>query len=435
LRILITNNTLSGRAGSELYVRDIATGLLKRGHTPIAFSTILGGVAREIRALTIPVIDNLDALATPPDIIHGQHHLETMMAMLRFPDTPAVYFCHGWLPWEETAPHFPRILRYIAVDHTCRDRLVFEDGIPEDRIRVVLNFADLERFRPRGPLPSQPARALLFSNDANEQTLRVVREACQHRGIALDVMGVGSGKACAEPESVLGGYDLVFAKARSAIEAMAVGAAVVLCGTSAVGKMVTTHELDRLRLLNFGIRSLEEPLSVAAVEREICRYDARDATRVAERIRSMAGRDAVVEDMLALYQEVIDEFKRAERDTESELRAASAYLKWLAPRLKENERVKGERDWIQREHDRLGSRLSACEEQANTLQEIGAHQIIEGERTADALTRELADKQEQLNRITGTLGWRLLSFYGPIKYRFVLPAYRRLQNLRRGQDP
>src|SRR2546430_4332475 len=32
-------------------------------------------------------------------------------------------FCHGWLPWEETPPHFPRILRYVAVDHTCRDRL------------------------------------------------------------------------------------------------------------------------------------------------------------------------------------------------------------------------------------------------------------------------------------------------------------------------
>ena len=122
MRVLITNNTLAVRAGSELYVRDLATALLDRGITPIAYSTQLGDVAEELRRATVPVIDDLDALATPPDLIHGQHHLETMTALLRFPGVPAIYFCHGWLPWEEMPPRFPRILRYIAVDHTCRDR-------------------------------------------------------------------------------------------------------------------------------------------------------------------------------------------------------------------------------------------------------------------------------------------------------------------------
>jgi len=107
MRILITNNTLDFRSGSELYVRDLAIALLKRGHIPIAYSTKLGDIAQEIRAATVPVIDNLDALAAPPDVIHGHHHLDTMTALLRFPGVPAVYFCHGWLPWEETPPRFP----------------------------------------------------------------------------------------------------------------------------------------------------------------------------------------------------------------------------------------------------------------------------------------------------------------------------------------
>jgi hypothetical protein len=38
-----------------------------------------------------------------------------------------------------------------------------------------------------------------------------------------------TGSINAKPEEILGGYDLVFAKARSAIEAMAVGTAVVIC--------------------------------------------------------------------------------------------------------------------------------------------------------------------------------------------------------------
>src|SRR2546428_9917125 len=100
MRILITNNTLDIRAGSELYVRDLAIALLKRGHMPISYSTKLGDIAQEIRAATVPVIDNLDALAAPPEGIHGDLHLETMMLLVRFPGVPAVYFCHGCLTWQ-----------------------------------------------------------------------------------------------------------------------------------------------------------------------------------------------------------------------------------------------------------------------------------------------------------------------------------------------
>ena len=40
--------------------------------------------------------------------------------------------------------------------------------------------------------------------------------------------------------TLTGDYDLVFAKARCALEAMAVGAAVVLCDTHGLGPMVTS---------------------------------------------------------------------------------------------------------------------------------------------------------------------------------------------------
>lgn len=60
LTILFTNNTLAGRAGSELWVRDMASSLLVRGHRPIAFSLVIGDVvAGDLRAATIPVVDDL----------------------------------------------------------------------------------------------------------------------------------------------------------------------------------------------------------------------------------------------------------------------------------------------------------------------------------------------------------------------------------------
>src|SRR5437016_6016798 len=162
MRVLLTNNTLADRAGTELYVRDVAIELLRRGHHPVAYSSILGPVAAELRAATVPVISSLESLGEPPDIIHGHHHYDTLAAMHWFPDIPTVYFCHGWLPWEEMPLRFPRITQYVAVDELCRERLIVEGGVSPGDIEVILNFFDEEQFPPRPPLPEVPRRVLAF---------------------------------------------------------------------------------------------------------------------------------------------------------------------------------------------------------------------------------------------------------------------------------
>ncbi len=332
LRILITNNALAGRGGSELYVRDVALGLRNRGHVPVVYSTILGEVARELRTAGITVVDNLNQITPPPDLIHGHHHMETMTALLFFSGVPAINFCHSWSYWHETPLSFPRVLRYVAVDHACRDRLLVRHGIPEERIRVLLNFVDLGRFKERSrPLPPRPQRALIFSNYANSQThLPAVREACRRAHIPLDVVGSGEKNASARPEEIIGEYDLVFAKARCALEALAVGSAVILCDAGGVGPMVTVGEFDKLRPLNFGIRTLREPLNPDVLVREIERYDSADAAAVSELVRATAGHESVIDELISLYQEVIDEYQKSARvGNDEEGRAAAAYLRQL----------------------------------------------------------------------------------------------------------
>ena len=331
LRVLITNFDLSLRGGTQLYVRDLAISLLAQGHEPFVYSPQHGSVAHELRAATIPVTDNLDTIQKRPDIIHGNQHVETMTALLYYPGVPAVYFCHSWRNWLEAPPVFPRILRYVAVDHTCYDRLTIEHGIPEHKARVILHGADLDRFKARDSLPARPRRALVFSNYANEQThVKVIRQACHRSSIELDVIGEAAGNICENPESELGKYDIVFAKARCALEALAVGAAVILCDASGAGPMVTTRELDHLRRFNFGIRTLQSPISVAAIESEIARYDPQDALEVSQTIRATAGSDLGIARVLELYEEVIAEYQRnGPPDLEAEGHAAARYLRQL----------------------------------------------------------------------------------------------------------
>lgn len=332
MRILITNFALDQWGGADLYVLDLARALLERGHRPVVFSPRLGEVAHALRAATVPVVDDLRDQEGAPDLIHGQHHLPTMTALLRYPRTPALFVCHGWLPWEERPPLFPRIRRYVAVDHTCRDRLVLEAGIPESRVDLVLNSVDLRRFRPRPALPSRPTRALVFSHQASEAShLPAIREACAKRGIPVDVIGRDSGRVERRPEEILPAYDLVFAKARCALEAIAVGAAVVACDARGMASLVTSANLERLRALNFGVRALAQPVDRAALLQEIDAYDPADAARVSGEIRRTAGLDQATDRLVSLYESVLNETRGPgfTYDADEESRAASRYLQGL----------------------------------------------------------------------------------------------------------
>jgi hypothetical protein len=338
LKVLIVNTAFASFAGTEAYARDLALQLQRKGHSPIVYSTELGPIAEELRRATVPVVDNLNLVGVVPDIIHGNHNTELMTALLYFDSVPAVFYCHSWNAWVSAPPAHPRILAYVAVDDTCRDRLVCEHSIPESQVLVHLNAVDLERFRPRGALPPRPERALLFSNYANQWThLNAVRETCDRAGIKLDVVGSGVKNSTEHPESLLPKYDLVFAKARCALEAMSVGTAVVLCDAAGCGPMVTTQELERLRRQNFGIRALNEKVEVERLMQEIARYDARDAAEVSRIVRSNADLALLVDDVVNLYYEVIEQFRSHRREPIEESRAAADYLRWMTMTMRRNQ--------------------------------------------------------------------------------------------------
>src|SRR5688572_1863796 len=302
ISVLLTNNTLSRRAGSETYVRDVALALLRRGHRPVAFSLVLGDVAAELRRATIPVVDDLTRLAEAPDVIHGHHHLETLIATLTFPAAPVVHFCHGWVPWEEMPLHHPAIRRYVAVDEVCVDRLVREEGIPRSRVELLLNFVDIERFRPRPFLPARPRRALVLSNSATaDGYARAIVAACEAAGIGVDIVGLNAGNPSDTPELLLPAYDLVFAKGRTVLEALAVGCAVVLADAVGAGPLVTPDNYEGLRARNFGIRALAHAHDVTWYGSQIARYCPSAAADVAARVRADAGLDHAIDRLIEIY--------------------------------------------------------------------------------------------------------------------------------------
>lgn len=307
-RVLFANVTLAGRTGTETALRDLALGLRAAGDAPVVYAPALGDLAADLRDAGVPVVADLGAVTTTPDVIHGHHHVETMAALWRFPATPAIFVCHDRTAAASAPPRLSRVRQYVAVDRYCLERLTGDAGLPPARTRVIPNAVDLARFQPRGPLPPRPARAAIFSNYAEPGThLDPVREACARIGLPLDVIGAGVGRVSAAPERDLPRYDLVFAKARCALEAMAVGCAVILCDATGLGPLVTTSAISHLRDWNFGRRTLTRALDADAIADAIRRYDADDATRAAAAVRDVAGLDRAVAAYQALYDEVLRE--------------------------------------------------------------------------------------------------------------------------------
>lgn len=299
--------TLTGHTGTETVVRDLALGLQATGHQPMVYAPTLGAIAQEIAAAGVPVVSRFELLPYEPDVIHGHHHVETVQALLQFPRARGIFVCHDRLSPNDIPPRLPRLLRYVAVDENCRERLAEEYQIPPQLIRVIYNWVDVHKFHPRPPLPPTPQRALVFSNYAGPDShLTAVQEACAAARLPLDVIGAGSGQSCPEPERRLGQYDLVFAKARCALEAMAVGAAVILCDARGLGPLVTAATVAQLRPWNFGMRLLRDPLEPPRILQEINRYNATDAFAVSCYIRKHADFSLSLAHYLGLYQEVLE---------------------------------------------------------------------------------------------------------------------------------
>ena len=296
LRVLLTMCYLVHRTGAEMFTRDLALWLRRRGHAVTIFATAFGDMADELRHASIACITDMADMAARPDVIIGNTHHETVRALLHFHDVPVLTICHDRSNDHGRPAQFAQVVCHVAVDENCAERLVHEFGIARERIELIQNGVDLSRFLQRSALPARPRKALVFSNYASHDAqLEEVRAACMQRGFALDVIGSSSGNHLPDPASALGHYDIVFAKGRCATEALVTGnAVVVLDPSSGMGEMVTAATVAYARRWNFGRALMTRPITRENVGAELDRYDAEDAREAGAWMREHGGLDATL---------------------------------------------------------------------------------------------------------------------------------------------
>lgn len=330
LAVLLTNISLSGRSGTEIVTRDLALGLRRRGHRPLVYTRDASGpIADELQGASIPVFSDITTLTAPLDIIHGHHTPTTAIAVSKYPKVPAIFVAHDFTAWFDTSPDLGSIRKLCAVDTTVAQRFSVYEGRDPSEIFILLNAVDMERFQP-GPVPgSVPRRALAFAKNTNH--LQAIRQACELRNIDLDVVGAAVDKVISSPETELANYDLVFASALSALEAMACGRAVIVCDGRGLAGFVTPNKLQNWRQKNFGLGCFTKRLSTENFLAEIDRYDAGIVGKIMAYIRKEADQEVWLDKIENLYRQIMQD--NASSPSQTSFSELSSFFQTWAPRI------------------------------------------------------------------------------------------------------
>lgn len=303
MHVLITNHDLRFRAGSELYTQELAIGLAARGIDVSVYSPRLGDVASGIEAAGIRVVSDLSRIARAPDLIHGHHHIQTMAAITAFPGSPAIFVCHGTGPWQEFPPAHPRIVQYYAVGPLTARHVHRHAGVPPEKVKIVPNWVDTDRFRQKESLRQVPAEALIVHHDRYDT--RPIESACHSRGIRLRTFGGRFGTVSDRLDVEFRGSDLVFATGRTALEAMSSGCGVILAGRAGISELILPQNLESF-LGKFGTARLRRDWQrPAAIGAQIDAYDAAGVLAVSTAIRTSHAMHAAIDRWVSEYRAVI----------------------------------------------------------------------------------------------------------------------------------
>lgn len=191
LNILIGCLSFKDYTGSELYVFELAKGLIKEGHNVSICSMV--GNPLELVAKQLGI--KLFSLQEPPgfklgdgkwllktqqgdipsvektlykmsninfDIIHLNHKPITEHLLRLYPETPAICSIHSEVISLEEPVISPQIKKYVAIRPEIKNYIINNFGLDEKLVDVIYNPIDTNRFKPSQSKQKRDKKRILF---------------------------------------------------------------------------------------------------------------------------------------------------------------------------------------------------------------------------------------------------------------------------------
>jgi hypothetical protein len=220
MRVVIGAHALVHPAGTETYVGLIARELQRLGHDVTVHAEELGPLAEHLeREQGAVLARTAGELPGGCDAVLANDAMSAAALGARYPDARLVQVAHSDLFDHQLPLLVPGAVDAVVV---CSERIAkrmraLALDVPIVRLRLPV---DTDRFAGMGPLPATPRRALIVSNYLDGARRRALVEAWGAHGVTCEQVGA-PGRVELDPGPVMRDADIVVAKARAALEAMA----------------------------------------------------------------------------------------------------------------------------------------------------------------------------------------------------------------------
>jgi len=266
MKILVSSYYLD-LSGTPTYTLTLYNELMRRGHDVVVYSPKGGTLARQMNACS-----NLAGLVEP-DVIIAQQNVCAESMRETFPKVPMIFLAHGVLPEMEQPPQC-KVQTWTAINEDVLENLVAH-GVNREKIDIVRDFVDTDRFKPMNP-PNETARSVLFiSNFKKSSTYPIVFDACNKIGAKLKCVGAPYGRS-REVECEINRSDLVVSVARGILEGMSCGRPVISFNQMRGDGYLTQEVYMESRTRNFAGEKCKYTFDVDGLANEIMKYDISD---------------------------------------------------------------------------------------------------------------------------------------------------------------
>lgn len=314
MKIVLAAHRLRGRAGSELYVTELARAFAERGAVVALATMELGAFASEFEAQTgIKVhgpLNMADIVRFGPDIVHTHHISMFHLLGELFPGAPRVHGILGAIPNLEQAPmSIAEASRVFVVSERLRD-LVLARAPQLTRVEIIRNW-----FDERDLVPVEPRTT---PDDRAHNILVVSNRASKDRDAALDALAaegfvrvtkVGGARSVPITGRFLKEFDCVVTIGRTVLLAAAVGVPSIVADEDMSDGLLTHDVVDRLATKNFTGREFRHAITPDHLRGEILRSKQIDRIALARKIRAEFGLASRAQQFLSIYDDVLGEWR------------------------------------------------------------------------------------------------------------------------------
>ena len=271
MRVVIGVLALAYPGGTETYCLTVARALERLGHEVTLFADELGPLAERAVDGGFDVARELTELPAQCEAVLANDAITAGLLAGRYPDTRLVYCVHSSLFEVQTPPLDSGIVDAIVApsDRLAAHAHALALDVPVVRLAQPI---DTERFLPSEAPRLPPRRALLLSSYLEDRRREALVETWTAAGIECVQVGAAD-RVVFDVRPEIAQADIVVAKARAALEAMACGKAVYVFDGFGGDGWVTADSYPALEADNFAGQATDRPVDRHRLAADLDRYD------------------------------------------------------------------------------------------------------------------------------------------------------------------